>query len=348
MAVTTEKKAALVDSLNTAVVELDNQLKLKYLNPAAENLLAVSKQQVSGTYWPDVIQVGNGLKQRLTTALSEQCPYTEHELEILIDGVKKTVDCTVSPLSSTEIMIEMVQVDQKLRISREEQLMIQQQAARDLLRGLAHEIKNPLGGLRGAAQLLERELEEDELKEYTQVIIGEADRLRNLVDRMLGPKSVPRKQDTNIHEVLERVCSLIAAESDIELQLVREYDPSIPSLLADPELLVQAVLNIVQNAAQIGASEVIIKTHVQRQLTIGHNHYKLVAQIDIIDNGPGIEVGMIEKIFYPMVTGRAEGTGLGLSIAQSLVNEHGGLIECTSEPGNTVFTILLPLERAND
>lgn len=340
---------SLVDSLNTAVVLLDSQLALKYLNPAAENLLAISNRQLAGSFWPDVIQVGNGLKQRLETVLEEQCPYTEHELEIQAGGIKKTVDCTVSPAAGgNELLIELVQVDQKLRVSREEQLMVQQQAARELLRGLGHEIKNPLGGLRGAAQLLEQELASEELREYTSVIISEADRLSNLVDRMLGPKSVPRKQDTNIHEVLERVCHLVEAEADINLTLVREYDPSIPSLRADPDLLVQAILNIVKNAAQVGAREVCITTRIQRHLTIGHNHFRLVAQIDIIDDGPGIEAGMIEKMFYPMVTGRAEGTGLGLSIAQTLVNEHGGLIECKSEPGCTVFTVLLPLETSSD
>ncbi len=341
-------KTALVDSLNTAIILLDSQFQLKYLNPAAENLLAVSSRQIAGSYWPDVIQVRNGLKQRLENVIHERSPFTEHELEIQVAGLKKTVDCTVSPLSGKELLIELVQVDQKLRVSREEQLMVQQQAARELLRGLGHEIKNPLGGLRGAAQLLEQELDDAELREYTAVIISEADRLSNLVDRMLGPKAMPRKQDTNIHEVLERVCNLIEAEAEIGLTLVREYDPSIPSLLADPELLVQAVLNIIRNAAQVGAQEVCISTRVQRHLTIGHTNFKLVAQVDIIDNGPGIEASMIEKIFYPMVTGRAEGTGLGLSIAQTLVNEHGGLIECKSEPGCTVFTILLPLEISND
>lgn len=344
MAVSLENKTPLVDSLNTAVILLDRQLKLQYLNPAAENLLAVSNRQIAGSYWPDVIQVKNGLTHRLETVLQDQSPLTEHELEIQVSGVKKKVDFTVSPLTDKELLIELVPVDQKIRVSREEQLMVQQQAARELVRSLGHEIKNPLGGLRGAAQLLEQELVDAELREYTTVIISEADRLRNLVDRMLGPKSVPKKQQTNIHEVLEHVCSLIEVEADSGLTIVREYDPSIPSILADPELLVQAVLNIIRNAAQVGAEEVCISTRVQRHLTIGHKHFKLVAQIDIIDNGPGIETDMIEKMFYPMVTGRAEGTGLGLSIAQTLVNEHGGLIECKSEPGCTVFTILLPLE----
>lgn len=342
------RSTALLESLNTAVLQLDQSLRLNYLNPAAENLFAISKRQALNAYWPELILTGNGLIERLQVALRERCPYTEHEIDITAGGVKKTVDCTVTPQPGNTLLIELVQVDQQLRISREDQLMVQQQAARELLRGLAHEIKNPLGGLRGAAQLLAQELDRPDLHEYTDVIIGEADRLRNLVDRMLGPGSIPKKRASNIHEVLERVCSLVEAEPGSDLNLVREYDPSIPDLYADPDLLVQAVLNIVGNAVQVGASQLRLVTRVQRHLSIGHSHHRLVVLIRIIDNGPGIEADMLEKIFYPMVSGRAEGTGLGLSIAQSLVNEHGGLIECQSEPGRTEFTILLPLENAHD
>ena len=333
----------LLESLSTAILLLDAKLKVLFLNPAAENLLAISARQARNGYWPDLIGVGNGLVQRIETALAELCPYTEHELEIRRGGSKKTVDCTVTPLASCQLVIEMTQVDQQLRVSREEQLLVQQQAARDLLRGLAHEIKNPLGGLRGAAQLLEQELQDPELREYTGVIIGEADRLRNLVDRMVGPNSVPRKRRVNVHEILERVCSLVEAGEHSDLQIIREYDPSIPDLNADPELLVQAILNIVLNAAQVGSKQVVIITRVRRQMTIGHENYKMVIQVQVVDDGPGISPDMLEKIFYPMVTGRSEGTGLGLSIAQSLVNEHGGIIECKSRPGETVFTVLLPL-----
>ena len=215
-----------------------------------------------------------------------------------------------------------------------------------MVRGLAHEIKNPLGGLRGAAQLLEREIDEASLKEYTQIIIGEADRLQNLLNRMLGPNDVPDIQSTNIHTVLERVRELVQAEAGESLQVQQDYDPSLPELQADPELLVQAVLNIVRNAAQAleGKGDITLRTRVKRQFNIGVRKHRLVAVIDIIDNGPGIESDLQEKIFYPMITTRDEGTGLGLSIAQSLISRHQGLIECYSQPGNTVFTILLPLE----
>jgi two-component system nitrogen regulation sensor histidine kinase GlnL len=215
-----------------------------------------------------------------------------------------------------------------------------------MVRGLAHEIKNPLGGLRGAAQLLERELDSEELKEYTRIIIGEADRLRQLVNRMLGPNSRPNRSLVNIHHVLEHVRSLVKAEADSRLVVTRDYDPSIPELEADRDLLIQAVLNVVRNAVQAisACGEIILRTRAQRQFTIGHSRHRLVLRVDVIDNGPGIAPNISETVFFPMVTGRPDGTGLGLSIAQSLVNLHNGVIECESKPGRTQFTILLPME----
>ncbi len=334
----------LLEALSTAVLLLDDRLRLRYLNPAAEELLGVSRRQATGLGWPELVKADERLVAHLQSALDRRHPFTERELDLQAGGGHMTVDCSVSPLGETELLMELVRVDHHLRISREEQLLVQQQVARDLLRGLAHEIKNPLGGLRGAAQLLERELDQPEMEEYTGVIINEVDRLRKLVDRMLGPSNVPDKRPVNIHEVLEHVRNLVCAEGHEDLDIQREYDPSLPELDADPELLVQAMLNIVRNAAQAGARTITLRTRPQRQFTIGQVQHKLVARIDIRDDGPGIPADMMEKVFYPMVTGRADGTGLGLSIAQSLINEHGGLIECASEPGNTVFTILLPLE----
>jgi two-component system nitrogen regulation sensor histidine kinase GlnL len=214
------------------------------------------------------------------------------------------------------------------------------------VRGLAHEIKNPLGGLRGAAQLLERELSDPSLKEYTGIIIGEADRLQTLVNRMLGPNTRPQRRSINIHQVVERVRTLAVAEAPPGVTIVRDYDPSIPDFMAEPDQLIQALLNIVRNALQaIGEQgEIILRTRSIRQATIGHHRHKLAARLDIIDNGPGIPPDMMESIFFPMVTGRPDGTGLGLPIAQDLVNQHHGLIECHSEPGKTVFTLLLPIE----
>jgi len=232
-----------------------------------------------------------------------------------------------------------------LRISREENQLAQQEATQKILRGLAHEVKNPLGGLRGAAQLLERQLDSEDLKEYTRVIIDEADRLQKLVNRILGPNNLPNKRSINIHHVLEHIRSLLMAEGEQHTDIQRDYDPSIPDLAADSDQLIQALLNIARNACQALDDEgsITFRTRIERKYTIGKHRHDLVARVEIIDNGPGIPADMQDKIFFPMVTGRAEGTGLGLSITQSLIQQHDGLIEVNSVPGRTVFTVLLPI-----
>jgi len=244
------------------------------------------------------------------------------------------------------VLVELRQIDYQLRIEQEEHLITQQQATHELVRGLAHEIKNPLGGLRGAAQLLEQEIKDDALLEYTQIIISEADRLRALMDSMLGPNELPKIQAVNIHQILERVRDLVQAEAGRKLRFHHDYDPSLPDLQADPDLLLQALLNIVRNAAQAlgNDGDIAVRTRVQRNFNIGSSRHRLVARIEITDNGPGIAEDLHKQIFYPMITGRSDGTGLGLSIAQALISRHQGLIECNSQPGNTVFTILLPLD----
>jgi two-component system nitrogen regulation sensor histidine kinase GlnL len=293
------------------------------------------------------------LLQAIEQGLQSGHPFTEHEVQITLPGKRElTVDCTITPLASTEqlsgLLVELQQLDRQLRISREGHQLAQQETMRLLVRGLAHEIKNPLGGLRGAAQLLERELSDPELKEYTNIIIGEADRLRNLVNRLLGPNALPQKEFINIHQVLEHVRQLVNVEKHGEITFISDYDPSIPEIYGDRDQLIQVILNIVSNAVQAMGTqgEIILRTRTQRQFTIGQTCHKLVCRVEIIDNGPGIPEDMMESIFYPMVTGRAEGTGLGLSIAQSLINQHGGLIQCESRPGRTRFTLLLPLDTA--
>lgn len=277
-------------------------------------------------------------------------PLVDRELILERLSQSITVNLSATPLLEdgklSEILIELQQVDRHLRITKEEQLLAQQNTSRMLVRGLAHEIKNPLGGLRGAAQLLDLELQDPELKEYTQIIIAESDRLQDLMDKMLGPNKPAHKSQLNIHEVLERVRHLVTVEAAHGIMLQTNYDPSIPEIFADKNQLIQAILNIVRNAVQAVQNHgvITIKTRVQRHMTIGRKRYKLTVKIDIIDNGPGIKPELMGQIFYPMITGRAEGTGLGLSIAQSLINQHNGLIECESEPGNTVFSIYLPLE----
>lgn len=348
-----ELQRRTLDHMHTAVVLVDGGLRIRYLNPAAEVLLAASRRRVEGARVADLLPDPQ-FAEELAEALASGHPFTARERALHTHaGQRMTVDLTVVPLreagAGTELLIELTQVDRQLRISREEQLLAQQSATRALVRGLAHEVKNPLGGLRGAAQLLERVLPAEELKEYTQVIIREADRLQALVDRMLGPNALPRKCALNIHEVLEHVRSLVAAEVPRGVVIARDYDPSIPELYGDRDLLVQAVLNIVRNAAQAvdGEGHITLRTRTLRQYTIGHARHKLVLRVDIIDDGPGIPKDMQENIFYPMVTTRADGTGLGLPIAQSLIGQHGGLVECRSRPGHTVFSLLLPLVIGN-
>jgi two-component system nitrogen regulation sensor histidine kinase GlnL len=244
------------------------------------------------------------------------------------------------------MVIELNSVERHHRIQTEEALLMQTQASAAVMRGLAHEVKNPLGGIRGAAQLLERELEDQRQAEYTQIIIGEVDRLRNLVDRMLGPPGEPCAAPVNIHDVLEHVTHIVDAESAGSSVIRRDYDPSIPELFADRDQLIQAFLNIVRNAMQalhaVGGT-IELKTRIQRNLTIGPKMHSLVARVDVIDSGPGVNPEIADSIFYPMVSGRAEGSGLGLPLAQSLLNRQGGLVEFASEPGHTVFTVWLPI-----
>lgn len=340
----------VVDNLSTTVLLFDATMRLRFVNPAGEMLFANSARHLLGMHARDLLpadDVTNAIDEALTTGH----PFTKREIALSLPPERHvTVDLTLMPCAEPgqprELLVELIQVDRQLRISRDEVLLAQQQGTRELLRGLAHEVKNPLGGLRGAAQLLERELPDPSLKEYTQVIIGEADRLQNLVDRLLGPSGLPQKRACNIHEVLERVRNLVRAEAGGEIRIQRDYDPSIPELCADPDLLIQALLNIVRNAVQAlrGHGTITLRTRALRQFTIATRRHRLVVCVDVIDDGPGITPEMKERMFYPMVTGRADGTGLGLSIAQSLIQQHAGLIECSSRPGHTVFSILLPLD----
>lgn len=346
----------ILEYLTQSVLMFDTDLRLLYINPAGEMLLGVSAKRIIGMSANELLPTGSVLLDTLKSGLTDGNPFTQHEMQIVLKGHRKlTLDCTITPMRTDPkkeddgLLLELQQIDRQIRISREEQQLAQQHTIRALVRGMAHEIKNPLGGLRGAAQLLERELPDESLKEYTNIIIGEADRLRNLVNRMLGPNTLPQKEMINIHQVLEHVRQLMRVEIQGDISFVSDYDPSIPEMLADRDQLIQAILNIVGNAVQaIGnKGEIILRTRALRQFTIGQTRHKLVCKVSIIDNGPGIPEDMVESIFYPMVTGRAEGTGLGLSIAQSLINQHGGLVQCESRPGRTSFNLLLPLETAD-
>ncbi len=339
----------VVDNLTTAILLFDSSLRLLDANTAAEAMLEASRRRLRGQRVDQVFLDSEYWRSILTWAMETKRPFTERDVNLRRLGAGEiTVDCTVTPLTdrSEGLLVELVQVDSQRRISREELLMSQHEAAQLLVRGLAHEIRNPLGGLRGAAQLLERELTEPALKEYTDVVIGEADRLQSLLDRLLGPRTLPQKKPVNIHQVAERVCRLVKAEAPEAVSFSCDYDPSIPEIEADPDLLIQAILNIARNAVQAvgGEGEICVRTRIQRQANVGHRHHRLAMRMDIVDNGPGIDRDLLEKVFYPMVSGRSGGTGLGLSIAQSLIQQHGGLVQCSSRPGETVMSIVLPLE----
>lgn len=341
---------ALLDALTTAVLTVDHGLRVTYLNQACETLFGVGRRHAIGLPLSQGVPHFAQYEERFRNALRDGTGFIEREMHMRRSGDNEhlLVDCTVTPLAGGKpgLLLEMQGLDRHVRIARDELMLQQHEASRQLIRGLAHEIKNPLGGIRGAAQLLEHEFPDSEHREYTRVIIREVDRLQNLVNRMLGPNRAPQKADLNIHEVLEHVRNLVQAEAPPEVQFIRDYDPSIPETHGDREQLIQAVLNVVRNALQaVGGSGVIqLRTRTRRQHTVAGNRLKLAVQIDIEDNGPGIPANMIDKIFLPMVTTRPDGTGLGLSIAQYLIHVHGGLIECRSRPGCTVFSIFLPLE----
>jgi two-component system nitrogen regulation sensor histidine kinase GlnL len=342
----------VLDNLTTATLLVDENLIIQYMNPAAETLLGLSAHRVEGSPLEDNLScTSENLRERIGLSMLTGQPYVEHEIDVFIPGNKRiTVNCTLTPIRESgeppSLLLEVVNLDRHLRISREDQILRQNLATRALVRGLAHEIKNPLGGLRGAAQLLEGELVDEGLKEYTRIIIGEADRLWSLVDRMLGPNGLPKKRDIDIHEVLEHVRNLVSVEAVDTVTIKRDYDPSIPSVYADRNLLVQAILNIVRNALQAVQpyGTITLRTRIERQFSVGQTLHRLIAKVDVIDDGPGVPEYLREKLFYPMITGRDQGTGLGLSIAQTLINLHDGLIEYTSRPGHTKFSIFIPLK----
>ena len=341
----------VLENMTTAVVVVDQIARVRYLNPAAQVLLGVSERQAIGAALSQLNPGTASLEEAVMASVNNGQPFTERERRLeLVAGAPITIDCALTPLTEGGALLEITELDRRLRIAREHHLLSQHHATRELIRGLAHEIKNPLGGLRGAAQLLDRELSDPEQQEYTRVIIEEADRLRALVNGLLGPHGRPHKRQVNIHEIVERVRQLVEAEAPPGVSIERDYDPSIPSMWAEPNQLIQAVLNIVRNALQALGDQgrITLRTRTQRQFTIGDTTHKLVIRLEVIDTGPGISPDQIDRIFYPMVTSRVDGTGLGLSIAQTLVNQHNGLIECVSEPGNTVFTIWLPLESEDD
>ena len=344
----------ILENINEAILLFDNSLNLSYINTAGEVLFEDSARHLIGKSAKKLFSSEATLLNSLKHCIEQNEGFFDPEINLMLAHKKITLSFSVTPIlenaQEPEVLLELQQVDHHLRISKEEQLLAQENISRMLMRGFAHEIKNPLGGLRGAAQLLELELHNNDLKEYTQIIIEEADRMKVLMDKMLGPNKVPHKVALNIHEALERVRQLVQAETADSIRIIRDYDPSIPELKADKNQLIQAFLNIVRNATQAihETGEIILRTRIYRQMTIAGKRHKLTARIDIIDNGSGIKPELINQIFYPMITGRHDGTGLGLPISQTIINQYNGIIECTSTTENTTFSIYLPVGNLND
>jgi len=342
---------AIIDHVTTSIIVMDRELRVKTLNLAAEILFGLSQRQATSIPFQSLLlgdgELLKGLEhvQKTGQALIEREVklYIPGKGEIIADYSIKSFDLDHEGGEQNYILLELMQLDFQQRVSNDENLHTQQQ----VLRGLAHEIKNPLGGLRGAAQLLERQLESDELKEYTAIVISEADRLQNLMTKMLGSHQQPDYAVVNIHEVLQRVRQLVLAEVDTRLVIKGDYDPSIPDLHADFDQLVQVFLNIVRNAVQAlqGAGTIILRTRAVRNVSIEKKRYRLGVCIEIEDDGPGVPTELHDSLFFPLVTGRAEGTGLGLYLVQSLTHRNNGCVSCTSQSGKTVFSITFPLEQ---
>ena len=333
-----------LELLATAVVALDERFVVRYANPAAENLLATGAKSLLGQPFLALFLEREALLASLREARATHWDYAAQNVTYARPGREPLpLSCVVTRIdgSGLALLAELRPIEQQLRLAREERIVAGEQANRELIRNLAHEIKNPLGGLRGSAQLLERELERPELREYTQVIIKEADRLQTLMDRMLTPHRAPHIEPLGVHEVLERVRSLVKAEFGVVIE--RDYDPSLPDLVGDREQLIQAVLNIARNAAQAGSSSILFRTRAIRQTTILRHRHRLALELQVIDDGPGVPEEIQDRIFNPLVSGREGGTGLGLSLAQTFVQYHQGVIEFESRPGRTTFRILLPL-----
>lgn len=345
--------ADLFDALATGIIVLDAQLCPIYANVAAQDLLAFSLNKARGRPFGELLQESNGLIGTLWRVLENGEVIADRELTLRPVGAAReprVLDVTISPLegqlTGTHLLLELADDTQRQRISRDNDLLARLDGSRLMLRQLAHEIKNPLGGLRGAAQLLEREFADAALKEYTAVIIREADRLAGLVDSMTRPGRPPLKAEVNVHEICEHVFRLLRAEAPAAVTIERDYDPSLPNASVDRDQIIQALLNIGRNALQAltERGRIVLRTRAISNVNIGPARHRLVANLQVEDNGAGVPRELHSSIFYPLVTGRANGSGLGLAVAQEVAIRHGGLIEFESEPGRTVFNLMLPLE----
>ena len=339
----------VLEHQTSAIVVVSKTLSVKLVNPAAEDMFGVSGHRMLGTSLGTLFRHPEKILRGIAGSSPGDQSFTLRQQNLYLPGGKKlVVDLTVVPIDGGDLLIEARPLERLLRINQDDRLINVQETTAKLVRGLAHEIKNPLGGIRGAAQLLDRELNRPELAEYTQVIIREADRLTELVDNMLGPSRPLKIDSVNVHKVLEHVARIAkTGMAQTELQVERDYDLSLPAVDADEDQLIQALLNIVSNACialeEVRGGRIKLRTRALRQFTIAGQRHRLVVQIDVIDNGPGIPEELIDRMFYPMISGRPQGTGLGLAIAQNIVRRHNGVLECESQPGRTQFSVILPL-----
>ncbi len=347
----------VLEHLTTAVLALDAGLRVQFMNPAAEELFGLSARQAGGHPLSRLFLNSTDLEALAGRVLETQTAVAGRDLELVpreMPTLPLGVDCSASIFQTQDqpngVMLEFQDTTRLRRISKEADLMQQHGISRKIIRQLAHEIKNPLGGLKGAAQLLQGELLESDLAEYTTVMVREVDRLADLIDRMLGPTRPLDRRPCNLHEVLDHVFQLVAADVPTGVNLVPDFDLSLPPLEMDRDLMTQVFLNLARNGVQaLGEEgELVLRTRVLSNFTLGHQRYRMVASIEFQDNGPGVDPSVAETLFYPLVTSRSKGTGLGLSISQELVNRHDGLIEFSSRPGHTVFQVLLPMSTAMD
>lgn len=357
MAIQSKTAVQLIENLSTAVMLFNDTLQLTCINTAGEDLLSLSNRKILGQTPEAIMPHTPVLATMIRRSLETGHSFAEHSLEVPLHTMKTvTVDCRVTPIMAgdqcNEVIVELTDAEGQRRALRAENLYLVHDAARESLRGMAHEIKNPLGGIRGAAQLLERELHNGQagLTEYTRIIIQEADRLRAFVDRMLSGAGQRVLEDVNIHEVLEYVCNLVEAEHEGTMSIERDYDPSLPPVCIDRSQVIQAVLNIMRNAVQaIGAGgRIQVRSRIQRNLTIHKKVHRQGIRMEIIDDGPGVPPVIEQGLFYPLISGRPDGAGLGLSIAQSLINAQGGLIEYERVDRKTIFIIILPVSISHD
>jgi two-component system, NtrC family, nitrogen regulation sensor histidine kinase GlnL len=343
-----------LDLLSTAVLLVDGNGRITHVNQSAELLFDASRKTLLGQSVGRVLGDDTEIRQLVVDAQANAFGQRAQIMELRRLGrepLPVRVVATAQLGEETPLVLEVSEIEQQLKVDREERQLGLTEANRELLRNLAHEIKNPLGGVRGAAQLLEAELQSHDQREYTRVIIAEADRLQALVDRLLIPRRAPRVlAELNIHEVCERVRLIMVSEFPRGLTITRDYDASVPDFGGDKEQLIQALLNVVRNAAQAleerilaGDAEIILRTRIARQVTIARARHRLALDLNVIDNGPGIPDQLKDRIFFPLVSGRDGGNGLGLTLAQTFVQQHDGMIEVESRPGRTTFRILIPL-----